>query len=149
MMHENDDMGSLERLPQDCLSLILSWTSPLDICRLACVSRSFAQAARSNVTWQNLLPSDYPNILRFSKPPTRLRDATDKREIFQWLAHAIVLVSGCQGYLLLKRCGGVCRFMSVSDMSIAWKDDPRFWRWEPSRRSIFPKVFAHLKSVFG
>ncbi|KAI5071238.1 hypothetical protein GOP47_0013489, partial [Adiantum capillus-veneris] len=147
MLHE---MGSLDRLPEDCLCLILSWTSPLDVCRLATVSRSFAQAARSNVTWQNVLPSDCTHILRCSRPPSlnpsRLWNATDKREVFQWLTHAIILVSGSQGYLLLKRSGGVCRFMSVSAMNIAWKDDPRFWRWEPSRRSIFPKV-AHLVAV--
>ncbi|KAH7440158.1 hypothetical protein KP509_04G094000 [Ceratopteris richardii] len=141
-------MSSLEGLPEDCLSLILSRTSPIDVCRLASVSRFFSVAARSNVTWLSLLPSDYADALRCYEArsyekPYPLPDLRNRREVFRWLSNAIILVSSYEGYFILKHTGGVCRVLSASAMNIAWGDDCRFWRWNSSRSSIFPSV-AHL-----
>lgn len=150
---------SLATLPEDCIALILSWTSPIDACRLACLCRSFATAARSNITWENLLPSDYRDIVLCIKPNPSPSphpnpnpnsnfslDVRDKRKVFQWLTFGVSLSSGLERYILLKRSAGVCRILSASAMGIAWGDDARFWRWEPSKSSCFSKV-AHLVAV--
>lgn len=131
---------ALSDLPPDCIALILSWTSPLDACRLASVCRSFASALASNVTWQNLLPSDYRDLCPESSP------FADKRSVFECLARGVSLDGGRQRYTLLRRSGGVCRILSASAMGIAWGNDSRFWRWEPSKSSCFSKV-AHLIAV--
>lgn len=50
-------------LPHDCLSLILSLTSPKDVCCVSLLSSSLKSVAESDNAWHRFLPSDYEAIL--------------------------------------------------------------------------------------
>ncbi|KAJ7553996.1 hypothetical protein O6H91_06G122800 [Diphasiastrum complanatum] len=134
---------NLGELPLDCIVTIISHTTPLDACRLASVCHSFALAVRSGAVWAGLLPSDHAAICKKSGES---RICNNKKEILGLLLKGIYLEGRRQRYSLLRRSGGLCRILSVSAMNIAWGDDCRFWKWEPSRSSCFSKV-AHLLAV--
>ncbi|GAA0161210.1 hypothetical protein LIER_17575 [Lithospermum erythrorhizon] len=50
-------------LPEDCISEIISWTSPLDAAKLCVTSKAFKAAADSDTVWKTFLPSDYQDII--------------------------------------------------------------------------------------
>ncbi|KAL7203663.1 hypothetical protein ACSBR2_016847 [Camellia fascicularis] len=58
-------------LLEDCISTILSNTSPLDACRSLSISSSFRSAANSDIVWERLLPSDYEDIVSRSATPLK------------------------------------------------------------------------------
>lgn len=51
------------RLPEECVVLALSFTSPRDSCRSAAVSAALRKAADSDAVWRRFLPSDYEAIV--------------------------------------------------------------------------------------
>ncbi|KAL0335463.1 UNVERIFIED_CONTAM: F-box protein [Sesamum radiatum] len=55
-----------EALPEDCLSHVISFTSPRDACRAALVAGSFRRAADSDLAWEKIpaagLPPDYLQV---------------------------------------------------------------------------------------
>ncbi|KAG9147314.1 hypothetical protein Leryth_020560 [Lithospermum erythrorhizon] len=53
----------LAMLPADCISEIISWTSPLDAAKLCVTSKAFKAAADSDTVWKTFLPSDYQDII--------------------------------------------------------------------------------------
>lgn len=85
--------GQLEfnRLPVDCVSTILSLTSPLDVCRSSLVSTSFQSAADSDVVWESFLPSDYSNIVSRIIAPLKF---SSKKELFLRLCNPIFIDDG-------------------------------------------------------
>lgn len=125
---------SLEELPEDCIAAIIAHTSQWDACRMACVSRAFAAVVRSDTVWHMLLPSDHALIY-----PAALRLA-HKREVVEALANGVSFADGKERYVLLRRWGGVCRFLSAMAMDIDGGNDTRYWRWDYSKTSCFPKV---------
>ncbi|GMN62501.1 hypothetical protein TIFTF001_031583 [Ficus carica] len=54
------DTNYFSSLPEECIFLILSKTSPRDLCRLSVVSSAFRSASESDVLWENFLPLDLP-----------------------------------------------------------------------------------------
>ncbi|CAK9142188.1 unnamed protein product [Ilex paraguariensis] len=50
-------------LPEDCISAIISLTSPRDACRASAISSAFKLAANSDTVWEKFLPYDYPEII--------------------------------------------------------------------------------------
>lgn len=78
-------------LPEDCVSIILSLTSPLDACRATLVSRAFRSAAESNVAWEKFLPSDYQDIV--SRSITSLKFSS-KKELYLHLCNPILIDGG-------------------------------------------------------
>ncbi|XP_040957690.1 putative F-box protein PP2-B12 isoform X3 [Gossypium hirsutum] len=50
-------------LPEECISYILSLTSPTDVCRSKLVSPVFRSAADSDTIWGKFLPSDCYDII--------------------------------------------------------------------------------------
>ncbi|KAA3454733.1 F-box protein [Gossypium australe] len=53
-------------LPEGCLCLIISLTSPADACRSAIVSHAFRSVADCDALWKKFLPSDYRSIISSS-----------------------------------------------------------------------------------
>ncbi|KAI7983008.1 F-box protein PP2-B15 [Camellia lanceoleosa] len=78
-------------LLDDCVSTILSNTSPLDACSSLSVSSSFRSAANSDIVWERLLPFDYEDIVSRSVTPLKF---SSKKEIFVCLCDPILTDGG-------------------------------------------------------
>ncbi|KAL7177420.1 hypothetical protein ACSBR2_030727 [Camellia fascicularis] len=64
------DMDLFSSLPEGCISAILSFTSPLDVCRSSTLSWGFKLASDSDTVWEKFLPSDYREIISRSASPS-------------------------------------------------------------------------------
>ncbi|KAK2650781.1 hypothetical protein Ddye_018270 [Dipteronia dyeriana] len=58
-------MTKILALPVGCIAAVISFTSPRDACRLACVSTTFRTAADSDVVWECFLPPEHSPSLSF------------------------------------------------------------------------------------
>ncbi|PON72907.1 Phloem protein [Trema orientale] len=74
-------------LPEDCISHILSLTSPGDVCRCATVSTKFRRAAQSDVVWNQFLPSCLEEILSGSV-------FASKKDLYFQLCGSGILIDG-------------------------------------------------------
>ncbi|KAK6159860.1 hypothetical protein DH2020_003241 [Rehmannia glutinosa] len=81
----------LETLPEECLSHVISFTSPRDACRSSIVSGMFRDAADSDLAWENFLPSDYREIISRSVSPVEF---SSKKELFRKLSSTPLLIDG-------------------------------------------------------
>lgn len=79
-----------ESLPTECLSLVISFTSPRDACRSSLVSRAFRDAANSDVVWDKFVPSDYPEIIS----DDLVSKVSSKKELFRMLSSTPILIHG-------------------------------------------------------
>jgi len=88
-------------LPEECISMIVSFTSPEDACRLSLVSPFFKEIADSDAVWENFLPSDYKDIIDQSSTPSL--NLFSKKQIYSHLSvHHVLLVNGNMVRLSLK-----------------------------------------------
>ncbi|KAL6519323.1 hypothetical protein OROGR_018643 [Orobanche gracilis] len=83
--------SSVQVLPEECLSHILSFTCPRDACRSSAVSVIFREAADSDLTWDKFLPSDYREIISRSVSPLEF---STKKELFAKLSSTPLLIDG-------------------------------------------------------
>lgn len=63
----------LQDLPEGCIAKILSYTTPVDACRLS-VSIAFRSAAESDTVWDCFLLSDFTSFI----PPS----STSKNDLY-------------------------------------------------------------------
>ncbi|KAM7488531.1 hypothetical protein LguiB_026015 [Lonicera macranthoides] len=84
-------MGWLGELPEDCISNIISRTSPRDACRACSISLAFKSAADSDIVWEQFLPTDYPEILSGSAAPVVF---STKKELYIRLSHSHLPLDG-------------------------------------------------------
>ncbi|KDO70549.1 hypothetical protein CISIN_1g039003mg [Citrus sinensis] len=133
----------LNMLPEDCVSIILSLTSPLDACRATLVSWAFRSAAESNVAWEKFLPSDYQDIV--SRSITSLKFSS-KKELYLHLCNPILIDGGRKSFKLDKSSGKKSYVLSARELSITWSDRPEYWSWKPSLKSRFLEV-AELRMI--
>ncbi|KAL0368572.1 UNVERIFIED_CONTAM: F-box protein PP2-B7 [Sesamum calycinum] len=59
-------MEGFGRLPEECISEILSLTTALDASRSSILSKEFRSAASDDVVWERFLPPDYEDIISAS-----------------------------------------------------------------------------------
>ena len=79
------------KLPEGCVSIILSLTSPPDACKSSLVSPMFRAAAESDVVWERFLPADYHDILcRLVEPLV----CSSRKEMFLRLCDPILIDGG-------------------------------------------------------
>lgn len=90
----SNHMEITEVLPDDCISLIISLTSPRDACRMALLSHAFNSIADSDAVWQMFLPLDCVHIISISSSPTSLLSLTKKDLYFSLCYHPIVINNG-------------------------------------------------------
>ncbi|XP_073048819.1 F-box protein At2g02240-like [Primulina eburnea] len=134
-------MDPFARLPEGCISEILSFTSPLDASRSSIVSKEFGSAVESDAVWERFLPSEYQEIVSESISP--LRYAT-KKELYFHLCHSPILVDGGKmSFSLHKRDGKKCFMVGARQLQISWKG---CWDFIPHTNSRFAEV-ARLRSV--
>uniref|UniRef100_M4E7R8 F-box domain-containing protein n=1 Tax=Brassica campestris TaxID=3711 RepID=M4E7R8_BRACM len=131
----------LDTLPEDCISMVVSYTSPRDACVVASVSKTVKSAAESDLVWEKFLPQDYSSLV------PRSVDFLCKKEIYMSLANDSVLIDdGKKSIWLEKGSGKKCYMLSAMDLNIAWIDRPLYWKWNTDPESKFEKV-AELRHV--
>ncbi|KAF3338393.1 putative F-box protein PP2-B12 [Carex littledalei] len=131
----------ISRLPQDCLTRIISLTSPRDACCCSAVSTNFQLAADADAVWEHFLPPDLDHIL------SRTEDQlvfTSKKDLYFLLSNRDIILDDGKMSFRLDRSSGAKIYMlsaSRSAISIIWGDNPQYWqRVSPNRDSRFSEV---------
>ncbi|KAG6645959.1 F-box protein PP2-B15-like [Carya illinoinensis] len=137
-----EGMG-MEMLPEDCVSTILSYTSPSDACRSSIVSSTFRSAAQSDDVWERFLPDDYEHVV--SRLVTPLTFAK-KKELFLLLCNPVLIDAGKKSFKLEKHSGKKSYMLSARELSITWSDEPLYWSWRSIPESRFSEV-AELRTT--
>ncbi|XVF56723.1 hypothetical protein PTKIN_Ptkin06aG0143000 [Pterospermum kingtungense] len=139
-------MDFTEVLPKECMSLILSLTSPLDACRAALVSPTLRSAADADAVWERFLPCDYEEIISKSSSPSLL--SLPKKDLYVHLSFRPILIeNGTMSFQLEKRTGKKCYMLGARALAVIWGDTPRYWTWTSLPVSRFSEV-AELKRVW-
>ncbi|KAI3934658.1 hypothetical protein MKX01_012198 [Papaver californicum] len=141
-----DIINNLERLPEGCISDILSLIkSPADVCRSSLVSTLFKSAADSDALWEKFLPADYQDIISRAFYPFLSAAALSKKELYYRLCNEPLLIDGgLKSFQLEKSSGKKCIMLGAKELDIAWGDNPQHWYWRGYPGSRFAKV-AELK----
>ncbi|KAI3810480.1 hypothetical protein L1987_20096 [Smallanthus sonchifolius] len=134
---------SLNMLSEDCISTVLSLTSPPDACRFMPASSSMRSAAESDIVWGRFLPSDLPQLL--SRTHTQLTFSS-KKELFFQLCDSILIDGGISTFSLNKVSGKKSYFLSSRALTIGLSDEPNHWIWTTNSTSRFPEVIE-LKTI--
>ncbi|XP_010529881.1 PREDICTED: putative F-box protein PP2-B12 [Tarenaya hassleriana] len=128
--------ANLLALPEDCIATVISFTSPLDACRISSVSAALRSAAESDTVWERFLPAEF-----------RQSPASSKKELFLSLSDIPLLVeNGKMSLTLERRSGKKCYMLSARELMITWADSPAYWKWTSIHESRFAEV-AELVSV--
>ncbi|XP_021742608.1 F-box protein PP2-B15-like isoform X2 [Chenopodium quinoa] len=137
-------MMSLNELPEDCVSTILSLSSPWDVCRSTAVCSELRSVAQLDCVWESFLPSDYHEIVSRAGPELLKWDS--KKELFFLLCNSLLIDGGNKIFNLDKITGLKSYVLSARDLSIAWADDPIYWAWKHTPQSRF-KESAELRTT--
>ncbi|XP_047951284.1 F-box protein PP2-B11-like [Salvia hispanica] len=129
------------RLPEDCISEILSYTSAVDASRSSAVSKELKSVAQSDVVWERFLPLDYQEII--SKAVSPLKYATKKDLYFSLSDSPILIDQGKMSFSIDKRSGKKCFMIGARELMISWKG---CWDFIPNPMSRFSEV-AKLRSM--
>lgn len=122
----------MESLPEECISMVLSFTSPLEACQFSAVSKTVRYASESELLWEKFLPCDYRDILLRSSSPVFSSFPTSKKDLFLQLSDQPVLIDGgTKTFSIDKFSNKKCYMLSARELSIAWGTDPLSWCWKP------------------
>ncbi|KAF8369833.1 hypothetical protein HHK36_032144 [Tetracentron sinense] len=130
-------------LPEDCISHILSFTSPRAVSISSLVSSIFQSASESDVIWEKFLPSDYQEILSRSVSPVPF---SSKKELYFRLCDSILMDAGLKTFSLEKSTSKKCYILSARELSITWGNFPLYWTWKSLPQSRFAEV-AELRTI--
>lgn len=131
------------RFPEDCISSILSLTSPKDTISFSLVSSFLRSVAASDFVWQTFLPSDYKQIIDKSVIPLNY---SSNKELFVRLCNSILIDGGKKSFALDKSTGKKSYIISAEELSILYGEEPDHWTWKSLPESRFSKV-AELKVI--
>ncbi|KAL4297371.1 hypothetical protein GQ457_12G001820 [Hibiscus cannabinus] len=147
--------------PEECLSLLVSFTSPADACRLAMVCPALRSAVDCDAAWEMFLPSNYKSIISesSSSSSSSLLSLGKKELYFHLSSHPIVIQNGTmlqfcafvikQSLQLDKESGVKCYMLGARSLSITWGDTSYKWTWTslPESRFAFSFVFFRFPEV--
>lgn len=134
-------------LPEECLSHILSLTSPVDVFRSQLVSKQFYLASGSNTVWEKFLPSACADeIISRSSVSSILHQLTSKKDLFTHFCRSILLNNNTQSFGLDKWTGKNCYMLGARALMITWGGTPQYWSWSAVPESRFPEA-AVLENV--
>ncbi|KAK1388472.1 putative SKP1 interacting partner 3-related family protein [Heracleum sosnowskyi] len=128
-------------LPEDCVSNIISFTSPADACKS--VSSFFTLAAESDLVWEKFLPTDYLHIVQKSVIPLEF---SSRKELFLRLSESTIIDGGRKSFSLDTLSAKKSYIISARELSIFGSNDPTCWSWNPNPDSRFLEV-AELKTT--
>ncbi|KAK2640874.1 hypothetical protein Ddye_022637 [Dipteronia dyeriana] len=143
-------MSGMLALPEECIAAAISFTSPRDACRLACVSTTFKSAADSDAVWDRFLPPEYLSAISNPVPVSGSSSSTwSKKELYLRMGPTLIQ-NGKLSFWFDRSSGKKCYMISARELTIirASGDTPWSWGWIndfPGAR--FPKV-AKLKNVY-
>ncbi|KAK4851010.1 hypothetical protein QYF36_011771 [Acer negundo] len=132
-----EGLNYFNKLPEECVSAILSLTSPLDACRSSLVFSTFRSAMESDMVWDRFLPSDYSDMV--SRSLTHL-NFSSKKQLFQYLCNPLLIDGGKLSFNLKKSSGKKSYLLSARALSITWSNDPIYWCWVHLTESRFSEV---------
>ncbi|KAM7256808.1 hypothetical protein ACFE04_012549 [Oxalis oulophora] len=135
-----EDSITITKLPEDCLSQIISFTSPRDACRSSLVSPVFRSAADSDDVWDKFLPSDHHEITGTAINSPVLASLTKKQLYFHLCRNPIPIANGTMSFMLDHENGGKCYMIGARALSIVWGHDSRYWRWRSLPESRFSEA---------
>ncbi|XP_054787153.1 F-box protein PP2-B15-like isoform X2 [Prosopis cineraria] len=133
-------MSNIDTLPEDCVSSILSFTSPADASRFCLVSSSLRSPALSDLLWLSFLPDDYNHIVSRALAPLLF---SSKRDLFHALSHPILIDGGSK---LDKSSAKKSYILSATELSLTRGNDPMAWSWILMPESRF-SVVARLRTL--
>ncbi|KAL8527917.1 hypothetical protein ACS0TY_005651 [Phlomoides rotata] len=141
----------LEALPTECLSHVLSFTSPRDACRSSLAAEIFRDAAVSDLIWEKFLPSDYREIISNSVSPLQF---SSKKELFKKLSSSPILIDGGKKtFWVDKYTNKKCYMLSARELSITWSSNSLCWCWKTLPHSRFPEavelIMVHWLEIKG
>jgi len=139
--HERN-MRNLSNLPEKCISAILSFTTPRDVCRLAAVSTTFRSAAYSDSVWNKFLPRQCYQILPKAVTPVAF---ASKRELYFRLCKSILIDGGTKIFWLERSTSKIGYMLSARAIWIIWSNDQRYWCWASRDESRFDEVAELLR----
>ncbi|XP_040933043.1 putative F-box protein PP2-B12 isoform X1 [Gossypium hirsutum] len=121
-------------LPEECLCLIISLTSPEDACRSAMISHASRSVANRDEVWERFLPSDCRSIISGSSSSSLL--SLGKKDVYFHLCfHPILIQNGTMSFQLEKKSGKKCYMMGARALSIIQGDTPAHWIWTSLQES--------------
>ncbi|KAF4347319.1 hypothetical protein G4B88_030257 [Cannabis sativa] len=129
-------------LPQECIALIISLTTPRDACRSSLVSPLFRSVADSDVVWQKFLPSDYQNLICQSVVFRQTTTITSKKSLYFHLSSNPTLIGDDRNlsFSIDRESGKKCFMVGARKLEIIWGDTSHYWRWITLPESRFPEV---------
>nr|XP_048332807.1 F-box protein PP2-B10-like [Ziziphus jujuba var. spinosa] len=139
----------ITQLPEECISHIISFTSPRDACRLSLVCPLFRSAIDSDVVWRKFLPHDYHQILSNSAFASSM-DPLSKKQLFLHLSDNSIIIDSDKNmsFKIDKESGKKCFMIGARTLSIAWGDTLAYWRWiSLPAESRFSRV-AELRHIW-
>lgn len=139
-------MDRFSRLPEGCISEILSLTSPIDSIRSSAVSKGFKSAADSDTIWERFLPHDILDIISTSDSPEVYSNYSKKDLYFALCDSPLLLDGGKMSFSIDKRSGKKCYIVSAREFIISWGDTEWYWKWTSHPDSRFSEV-ANLLAV--
>ncbi|KAK8684941.1 hypothetical protein V6N13_040955 [Hibiscus sabdariffa] len=136
-------------LPEECQSLIMSFTSPADACRSAMVDNALRSAVDFDAVWEKFLPSDYKSIiLGSSSSSSSWLLSLGKKDLYLKLCFdPILLQNGTMSFQLEKGSGKKCYMLGARELAVIWGNTPAYWNWTSQPDSRFPEV-AELEEVW-
>jgi hypothetical protein len=141
---ENSSEINLPQLPESCISDILSFTTPRDLCRLSAVSRLFTSAADGDSLWNKFIPQQSHQILPRAVTPVAF---ASRRELYFHLCNSILIDRGTQRFWLERSTAKIAYMLYATELSIKWGNDQRYWNWVSIGDSRF-RVLAELIMVW-
>lgn len=128
------DTSITDKLPLDCISNIVWFTSPRDACRSSLVSQIFRSAASSDLVWERFLPPDFRQIISQSESPASSASsslyALSKKDLYFHLCHNPILIdNGKKSFSIEESSGKKCYMLGARDLAIVWGDTPKYWSW--------------------
>ncbi|CAH8355294.1 unnamed protein product [Eruca vesicaria subsp. sativa] len=125
-----------DSLPVDCISTIISFTTPRDACVAASVSKMFELAVKSDSLWKKFLPSEYTSLI-----PLYSRIFSSKKELYFTLCNEPLLIEdGKKSFWLEKESGKKCIMLSLKEALVHGGSNPRCWQWISIPESRFNKI---------
>ncbi|KAK4854701.1 hypothetical protein QYF36_000301 [Acer negundo] len=136
-------MSGMLALPEDCIAAAISFTSPRDACRLACVSTTIKSAADSDAVWDRFLPPEYLSAISDPVPVSGSSSSTwSKKELYLRMGPTLIQ-NGKLSFWFNRPSGKKCYMISARELNIAWAsgDTPWYWHWiDDFPGARFPEV---------
>jgi len=144
-MEENEKvvMMTMGDLPESCISHILCFTTPGDVCRLSAVNQTFRSAGNSDSVWEKMLPNQYPYLLARLDSPLEINS---KKELYFALCHPNWIDGRTKKFWIEQATGKLCFMLSARNLNITWGDDDRYWHWVSKDESSLKEI-AELVAV--